>query len=161
MIFDLQLNNKTVIVIGGGIEGSRKIRGFPDQGCRIIVVTNRIDKYLSSMQSQHKIDVTKSRLIDVFIILNNFKNIYLIIAATNNKKLNRTLVDMGHKMHAIAYVSDDPQYSDFTYLSLICLGEGSQVGFSTSGRSPIVSRRIGIRAERALHRIDGLHDKTE
>jgi precorrin-2 dehydrogenase / sirohydrochlorin ferrochelatase len=153
MIIDLRLYNKTVIVIGGGIEGSRKVRGLLDQNCKIIVITNRMNRYLSSLQNQNKISVIKSRLTNAKLILDDYKNINLIIAATNDKILNRSLVNKARQMHVFAYASDDPQYSDFSYLSLIPLQEGSQVGISTSGRSPILSRKIRIRAERILQKM--------
>jgi precorrin-2 dehydrogenase / sirohydrochlorin ferrochelatase len=153
MIVDLQLYKKTVVVIGGGIEGSRKVRGLLNQNCNIIVITNRINRYLSSLQKQHKIDIVKSRLANAKTVLDNYKDLYLIIAATNDKVLNRTLVDKGRQMHAFAYAADDPQYSDFSYLSLIPLKYDCQVGISTSGRSPILARRIRIKAERILHRM--------
>lgn len=154
MIVDLQLCNKIVIVIGGGIEGSRKVRGLLGQNCKIIVITNRMNKYLSSLQNQNKISVIKSRLTNAKLILDNYKNINLIIAATNDKSLNRSLVNKARQMHVFAYASDDPQYSDFSYLSLIPLRDGSQVGISTSGRSPILSRRIRKRAERILQKME-------
>ncbi|MGH9977576.1 MAG: precorrin-2 dehydrogenase/sirohydrochlorin ferrochelatase family protein [Nitrososphaeraceae archaeon] len=160
MIVNLQLHNKTVIVVGGGTEGSRKVHGLLNQNCRIIVVTNRMNRYLSSQRSQQKISIIKSRLTDARIILDHFKNVFLIIAATNNKILNRTLVDRAREMHVFAYASDDPQYSDFSYLSLIHLGDGSQVGISTSGRSPIMSRRIRMGAERTLHKLHTLNNST-
>jgi siroheme synthase (precorrin-2 oxidase/ferrochelatase) len=47
------------------------------------------------------------------------KDLFLLIAATNDRVLNRTLVDKGHQIHAFAYAADDPQYSHFSYLSLI------------------------------------------
>lgn len=153
MMVDLQLRNKTVVVIGGGNEGARKLRGLLDQNCNIIVITNRMNRHLSTLQNHHEISVIKSKLINAAKILDKYKNVYLVIAATNDKSLNRSLVDKGRQMHAIAYASDDPQYSDFSYLSLIVLGGGSQVGISTSGRSPILSRKIRIRAERALRKI--------
>ena len=92
MIIDLRLYNKTVIVIGGGIEGSRKVRGLLDQNCKIIVIIDRINRYLSSLQNQNKISVIKSRLTNAKLILDDYKNINLIIAATNDKILNRSLV---------------------------------------------------------------------
>jgi precorrin-2 dehydrogenase / sirohydrochlorin ferrochelatase len=153
MIVDIQLNHKTVIVIGGGIEGSRKVRGLLDQKCNMIVITNRTNKYLLSLEKQGKIKITKSKLTNAKIILDNYKDLYLIIAATNDRILNRLLVDKGSQMHAFAYAADDPQYSDFSYLSLIPVGYGYQVGISTSGRSPILARSIRIRGERILHRM--------
>jgi len=142
-----------VVVIGGGTEGIRKVRGLLDQNCNIIIITNRMNKYLSSLQNYHDINVIMSRLTDAARILDNYKNIHLIIAATNDKSLNRSLVDKARQMHTFAYASDDPHYSDFSYIALIPLGNGSQVGISTSGRSPIIARKIRIRAERALRKI--------
>ena len=154
LIVDLRLYNKIVIVIGGGIEGSRKVRGLLNQNCKIIVITNRMNRYLLSLQNQNKISVIKSRLANAKLILDEYENINLIIAATNDKILNRSLVNKARRMHIFAYASDDPQYSDFSYLSLIPLRNGSQIGISTSGRSPILSRRIRIRAERILQKME-------
>jgi precorrin-2 dehydrogenase/sirohydrochlorin ferrochelatase len=153
MIVDLYLNNKTVVVVGGGIEGSHKVRGLVDQNCNIIVIINRTNRYLSNLEKQGKISIVKSKLTNAKMILDNYKDLFLIIAATNDKILNQLLVDRGRQIGAFAYASDDPQYSDFSYLSLIPMGYGCQIGISTSGRSPIMARRIRIRAERALHRI--------
>jgi precorrin-2 dehydrogenase / sirohydrochlorin ferrochelatase len=153
MIVDLNLNNKTVVVIGGGIEGSRKVCGLLDQNCNIVVITNRTNRYLSNLEKQGKLSIVKSKLINAKMILDNYKNLFLIIAATNNKILNQILVDRGRQIGAFAYASDDPPYSDFSYLSLISPEYGCQIGISTSGRSPIMARIIRIRSERLLHRI--------
>lgn len=153
MIVDLNLNNKTVVVIGGGIEGSRKVRGLLDQNCNIVVITNRTNRYLSNLEKQGKLSIVKSKLTNAKMILDDYKNLFLIIAATNNKILNQILVDRGRQIGAFAYASDDPPYSDFSYLSLISLAYGCQIGISTSGRSPIMARIIRIRSERLLHRI--------
>jgi precorrin-2 dehydrogenase/sirohydrochlorin ferrochelatase len=153
MIVDLNLNNKTVVVVGGGIEGSRKVRGLLDQNCNIIAITNRTNRYLSNLEKQGKITIVKSKLTNAKMILDNYKDLFLIIAATNDKILNRLLVERGRQIGAFAYASDDSPYSDFSYLSLIPMGYGCQIGISTSGRSPIMARRIRIRAECALHRI--------
>ena len=115
MIVDLHLHNKTVLVIGGGIEGSRKGRGLLDQNCKIIVITNRMNRYLTSLQMQHEISVIKSKLTDAERFLDNSEDLFLLIAATNDRVLNRTLVDKGRQMRAFAYAADDPQYSDFSY----------------------------------------------
>jgi precorrin-2 dehydrogenase/sirohydrochlorin ferrochelatase len=149
----LNLNNKTIVVIGGGIEGSRKVRGLLDQNCNIVVITNRTNRYLSNLQKQGKLSIVKSKLTNAKMILDNYKDFFLIIAATNDKILNQLLVNRGRQIGAFAYASDDPPYSDFSYLSLISIGYGCQIGISTSGRSPIMARRIRMRAERVLHRI--------
>ena len=69
MIVDLNLDNKIVVVIGGGIEGSRKVRGLLDQNCNIIVITNRTNRYLSNLEKQGKISIVKSKLTNAKMIL--------------------------------------------------------------------------------------------
>lgn len=127
MIVDLDLNNKTVVVVGGGVEGSRKVRGLLDQNCKIVVITNQTNRYLSNLEKQGKLSIVKSKLTNANMILNNYKDLFLIIAATNDKILNQLLVDRSRQIGAFAYASDEPQYSDFSYLSLIPMGYGCQI----------------------------------
>lgn len=72
---------------------------------------------------------------------------------TDDKELNRRLVEKGRKMGAFVYAVDDPTVSDFSYASIINIEDVMQIAVSTSGRSPIMARRIRIRAERVLRRV--------
>ena len=56
-------------------------------------------------------------------------------------------------MGAFVYAVDDPPVSDFSYASIINIEDVMQIAVSTSGRSPIMARRIRIRAERVLRRL--------
>ena len=56
-------------------------------------------------------------------------------------------------MGAFVYAVDDPTVSDFSYASIINIEDVMQIAVSTSGRSPIMARRIRIRAERVLRRV--------
>lgn len=152
MIVDLNLKGKLAIVIGGGTEGVRKVKGLLGQGCEIIVISNRLNRYLIDLQKQGKIKVIKARLNDARI-LDNYKNPFLVLAATNDKSLNRVLVKKGRSLGSFVYSVDDPPFSDFSYASIINIQDIIQVAISTSGKSPIVARMLRIRAERVLKRI--------
>jgi len=152
LIVDLNLVDKNVMVIGGGTEGSRKIRGLLGQNCKITVVSNRLNRYLTSLEKQGKIELVKTKLKDASI-LDNYKNQFLVLAATTDRMLNRKLVEKGRSMGSFVYAADDPQFSDFSYTSIINIEGILQVAISTYGKSPIMARKLRIKLERILNRI--------
>lgn len=151
MIIDLNVNNRKAVVIGGGTEGLRKIHGLLDQECEITVITSRLNNQLKKMMADGRIKLIKSRIKDVEI-LDGFKNVFLILAATDDKVLNRKLVDKGRSMGAFVYAADDPKISDFSYASLVNVEGLIQVAISTSGKSPIMARKIRMKIERMVHK---------
>ena len=152
MIVDLNLNRKHVLVLGGGNEGARKVHGLLDQNCKITVMCNRLNRYLSQLREQGRIEVVKTKIKDASE-LDNYNSLYLVLAATNDKSLNRMLVEKARSMRLFVYAVDDPDISDFSYASIINIEGIMQVAISTSGKSPIMSRRVRIKAERVLRRV--------
>jgi precorrin-2 dehydrogenase/sirohydrochlorin ferrochelatase len=152
LIVDLNVNNKKAVVIGGGTEGVRKVHGLLDQECQITVITSRLNKELKKMSDDGKLSLIKKRIKDVSI-LNDINNIFLILAATDDKELNKKLVEKGRSIGAFVYAADDPNISDFSYTSLVNIEGLIQVAISTSGKSPIMARKIRMKIERMLHKI--------
>jgi precorrin-2 dehydrogenase/sirohydrochlorin ferrochelatase len=136
LIVDLNLAGKNVIVIGGGVEGVRKVKGLLGQNCKITVISERLNSYLEELAQQKKIEIVKMKI----------KN------ATDNKELNRKIVEKGRSMMSFVYAADDPPVSDFSYASIINIEGIMQVAISTFGKSPIMARRLRIKAERILRR---------
>lgn len=152
MIVDLNLKDKHVIVIGGGTEGERKVKALLGQGCRITVISNRINRFLAELQKEGKIEFVKAKLRDASI-LDSYERPFLVLASTDDRELNRQLVQKGRSKGAFVYSVDDPPYSDFSYASVINIEGMIQVAISTSGQSPIVARQLRIRAERVIRRV--------
>ena len=76
-----------------------------------------------------------------------------MLACTDDRFLNRKLVEKGRSMGAFVYSVDDPSHSDFSYASIINIEGVMQVAISTSGKSPIMARQVRIKAERVLKRV--------
>jgi precorrin-2 dehydrogenase/sirohydrochlorin ferrochelatase len=152
LIVDLNVNNKKAVVIGGGTEGIRKVHGLLDQECQITVITSRLNNELKKMSNDGKLRLIKKRIKDVSI-LNDFSDIFLILAATDDKELNKKLVEKGRSIGAFVYAADDPNISDFSYTSLVNVEGLIQVAISTSGKSPIMARKIRMKLERMVHKI--------
>jgi precorrin-2 dehydrogenase/sirohydrochlorin ferrochelatase len=151
LIVDLNLAGKNVIVIGGGVEGVRKVKGLLGQNCKITVISERLNSYLEELSQQKKIEVVKMK-IQSASILDNYTNIFLVLAATDNKELNRKIIEKGRSMMSFVYAADDPPVSDFSYASIINIEGIMQVAISTFGKSPIMARKLRIKAERILRR---------
>jgi precorrin-2 dehydrogenase / sirohydrochlorin ferrochelatase len=152
LLVDLNLNGKQVIIIGGGTEGLRKLRGLEDQNCEIILITNRLNKIIRGLQDKGKISLRKEHVKDTSF-LKDYENPFLILACTNNKHLNRAIAKEASRMGALSYAVDDPSVSNFSYASIINVEGILQIAISTSGRSPIVARRFRIKAERVIRRL--------
>lgn len=151
MIVDLNLAGKNVIVIGGGVEGVRKVKGLLGQNCKITVISERLNSYLEELSQQKKIEIVKMKIKNANV-LDNYQNIFLVLAATDNKELNRKIVEKGRSMMSFVYAADDPPVSDFSYASIINIEGIMQVAISTFGKSPIMARKLRIKAERILRR---------
>ncbi|HKX20076.1 MAG TPA: bifunctional precorrin-2 dehydrogenase/sirohydrochlorin ferrochelatase [Nitrososphaeraceae archaeon] len=152
MIVDLNLTNKKAIVIGGGTEGLRKVHGLLDQGCEITMITNRLNKDIKKLSDDGKLRLIKRRIKNASI-LNEFSDIFLILAATDNKELNKKLVERGRSIGSFVYAADDPIISDFSYTSLVNIEGLIQVAISTSGKSPIMARKIRMKVEKMVRKI--------
>jgi precorrin-2 dehydrogenase / sirohydrochlorin ferrochelatase len=152
LIVDLNVKGKHAVVIGGGTEGIRKVRGLSDQDCKITVISNRINRFLAEQAALGKIKLIKAKLHDASI-LDNCSDAFLVLAATNDRELNRKLVERGQSIGAFVYAADDPAVSDFSYASIVNIEGIVQVGISTSGKSPLMARKIRIKVEQVLRKI--------
>lgn len=149
---DLNLKSKHAIVVGGGTEGVRKVHGLLGQGCRITVISNRMNRYLLENAQRGNIELVKAKLKDANL-LDKYKDIFLVLAATNDRELNRQIIEKGKSIGAFVYAADDPEVSDFSYASVINIEGVMQIAISTSGRSPIMARKVRIKAERVLKKV--------
>ena len=152
MIVDLNIKGKHAVVIGGGTEGIRKVRALLGQDCKITVISNRFNRFLMGQADLGRIELVKAKLRDANI-LDNYADAFLVLAATNDRDLNRKIIQRGRLLGAFVYAADDPAVSDFSYASIINIEGIVQVAISTSGKSPLMARKIRIRAERVLRRI--------
>ena len=153
LIIDLNLYHKKVLIIGGGVEGGRKVRGLLGQNCYITVISDHFDAYLTEIASKGQIKTIKSKVDDATIIDNYDDSLFLLLACTDDRMLNRKLVEKGRFLGAFVYSVDDPSHSDFSYASIINIEGVMQVAISTSGKSPIMARQVRIKAERVLKRV--------
>lgn len=151
LIVDLNLKGNLVIVVGGGQEGLKKINSLLTQDCKILLVSDQTNKQIDSYVKQKKIIFKKMKLENADF-LSKYKPI-LVMATTDDKKLNRKIVDKAKRMRCYAYAADDPAVSDFSHPSVINIEDTVQIAVSTGGRSPAMARKIRMQAEKVFRKI--------
>ncbi len=151
MIVDLDLKGGLVIVIGGGAEALKKINALLTQNCEILVLSDKVNTQIKNFVSKEKIEFKKIKLNNANV-LSNYKP-FLVMATTDDRKLNRKIVDYAKKMGCMAYAADDPDVSDFAHPSVINIEDTVQIAISTGGRSPAMARKMKLQAEKVFKKI--------
>lgn len=150
MIIDLNLKGNLVIVVGGGAEAMKKVNSLLTQNCKILVVSDKVNTQISNYIKQGKIDFKKSKLKDASF-LSKYKP-YLVMATTDDREINRKIIQKAKKMKCFVYASDDPEVSDFAHPSVINIEDTIQIAISTGGKSPAMARKLKMQTEKIFQK---------
>ena len=151
MIVDLNLKGNLVLVVGGGNEGLKKVNALLTQDCKILVISDETNKEIERYVKQKKIMFKKIKLQNANF-LKKYKP-FMVMATTDDRELNRKIVEQAKKMRCYAYAADDPAVSDFAFGSVINIEDTVQIAVSTGGRSPAMARKIRMQAEKVFKKI--------
>ncbi len=151
MIINLNLENKKIIVIGGGNEAEKRIKSILNENCEILVISDSTNTQISNWLKAKKIKVKKQKIENTKFISELKPD--LIITTTNDKKINQKIITSAKKRKIIVYSSDNPEDSDFSNAAIIDFEKMIQVGIFTGGRSPAMSKKIKSKTEKALKKV--------
>ena len=151
MIVDLNLHDKTVIVIGGGNEAQKRINSLLKQDCEILVTSDSVNSQINKLVKAKKIKLKKQKIQDTKFISKLKPN--MIITTTNDKNLNQKIINSAKRNKIIVYSSDNPEDSDFSNPAIIDFENMIQIAIFTGGRSPAMSKKIRIQSEKIFKKI--------
>ncbi|QDI88451.1 bifunctional precorrin-2 dehydrogenase/sirohydrochlorin ferrochelatase [Candidatus Nitrosopumilus sp. SW] len=151
MIVDLNLQDKSVVVIGGGNEAQKRINSLIRQGCDITIISDKIIPQITKLVKSKKIQLIKQKIQDTKFI--SELNPDIIITTTNDKKLNQKIINAGKKKKIITYSSDNPEESDFSNPAIIDFEKMIQIAIFTGGRSPAMSKKLKKKSEEVFKKI--------
>ena len=84
--------------------------------------------------------------------LKSYDRLILVMAATDDKALNRKIVEDAKQLRCYAYAVDDPQVSDFNHPSVMNFYDTVQVAISTGGKSPLMAKTLKQKIKPALEK---------
>ena len=151
MIIDLNLQDKKIIIIGGGKEAQKRINSILKQGCDITVISDTVNSQMDKLIKTKKIKFIKQEITDTKFISKLKPD--MIITTTNDKKINQRIINDAKRGKIIAYSSDNPEDSDFSNPSIIDFENIVQIAIFTGGKSPIMSKKIKDRSEKIFKKI--------
>lgn len=151
MIVNLNLQDKIVIIIGGGKEAQKRINSLLKQDCRIIVISDSINAQISRLSKTKKITLVKQKIQDTEF-LSEFKP-NIVITTTNDNKINQKIINKAKRKNILVYSSDNPEDSDFSNPAIIDFEKMIQIAIFTGGKSPIMAKKLKEKSEIVFKKI--------
>ena len=156
MIINLNLENKKIIVAGGGNEAEKRIKSLLNEKCKIVVISDSVNTQILELIKTKQIKLKKLKIENVKFISELKPDI--IITTTNDKKINEKIINQAKKKKILAYSSDNPDNSDFSNGAIIAFEKMIQIAIFTGGRSPVMSKKIKTKAEKVLKKVISKED---
>ncbi|PIQ98952.1 MAG: hypothetical protein COV66_13740 [Nitrospinae bacterium CG11_big_fil_rev_8_21_14_0_20_45_15] len=146
MLIDLNIEGQLILLVGAGREAARKVLGLVDQDADIVVVSQNFEEQFNEWERQGEMRLIHKTISDGTII-HDFEYLYMVMALTDDRELNRSIVQAAKKSARFVYSVDDPEHSDFSHPALVETRPPIRMAISTSGQSPIMARHLRERAE--------------
>ena len=161
IFFDI--SGKLCLVVGAGAIAVRKVELLLKAGASVRVVAKTMSEGMSSLQQDHGFEC-KLRAFEE----SDLDNMVLIIAATNDKKLNARISKLAQSQQVPVNVVDNTPLCSFIMPSIIDR-DPVQIAISTGGASPVLARILRSKLESMIPAtygelaklVDGYRDKVK
>lgn len=132
----LDIKDRKIIIVGGGLVAERKVKNLLTYGCLIYICANDMTRYLHDLVKQNKI-----KRIEHHEIPEHMKDAFMAIAATDDHDVNREISLMAKENKVLINAVDQPDDCSFIVPSVVRRGE-LHIAISTGGKSPALAKRI-------------------
>lgn len=162
MIIDVNFEDRHVLLIGGERETERKVHMFLDAGARVTLLCPFFPESLEAARREGRLTYIEGDMEDDPSLLERVKEPpYGVVVATAWESFLEEILAYKAKHHALLYVVDAAQHSDFIQPALRVVDD-IQVAVSTGGQSPVMAARLAERFARGITKSDvglcWLHD---
>ena len=139
------LKQRRVIVIGGGEIALRKIRLVAEAEASITAVAIAFCAELRAMAAESEtLQLLEGRYSQDH--MHNLQPAVLVIAATNDRELNRAISADAQRLNILSNVVDDPDYSTVIFPSIVDRSP-IQIAISSGGDAPVLVRLLRTQFE--------------
>ncbi len=134
--FNIQIERKSIVVVGGGRVAERKVCNIVPAGALITVISPTLTFELQKLRDS-KIIVHLSREYQP----GDLGDAFMVIAATNSSEINCSVADEAKKLGILAEITDNPSAGNVTSPAIIRQGDLS-IAISTNNLAPTLSAAI-------------------
>ena len=143
----IDLSDKKIVVVGGGNIATRRVRTLLQFTRNITAIAPKCTMELQELGKTGYV-----HLITRPVKRSDFDMAYMVIAATNDRKLNDEIHRICRQEGVYVNVASDREQCDF-YFPGIYMEEGLVVGITASGLDHKKARRIREEIQNALERV--------
>jgi len=126
----LELEARRVVVVGAGPVALRKAISLQTAGARLVVVAEKIDDMLPLQRKEGKARLIRARYSKEYLT-----GALLVIAATDNPRINEQIYKDCQELEILCNVVDQPELCDFFLPAVVSRGD-LQIAVSTEGSCP-------------------------
>lgn len=135
------LQGRRCVMVGGGSVALRKLRQLLDSGATVELIAPEINAAIQQLSTKHSLNLHQRK----------FKNedldaAVLVIAATNNKQLNKQVSEQAQKLNIPVNVVDQPKLCTVIFPSVVDRSP-IQIAISSGGTAPVLARILRTRLE--------------
>jgi uroporphyrin-III C-methyltransferase/precorrin-2 dehydrogenase/sirohydrochlorin ferrochelatase len=135
------VKNKLCLVVGGGSVGTRKAGVLLQAGAKVRVVAPQID---DELKENANVESIFERFDATYL-----EGVSLIIAATNDREVNKQVSELAQARNIPVNVVDDPELCSFI-MPAIMDRSPLMVAFSSGGASPVLTRMMRGKLETVI-----------
>ncbi|EZH84575.1 uroporphyrinogen-III C-methyltransferase [Aeromonas hydrophila] len=139
-----RLDNKPVLLVGGGEVAERKARLLLDAGAQLTVVAPELDPELAELAANGSIEWLAGEFAP-----QQLTGKWLVVAATDRREVNALVYQSANQAGIFANVVDDPKRSSFIMPSIIDRSP-LMVAISSGGKAPVLARLLREKLEAML-----------
>lgn len=134
----LKVNQLNILVVGGGNVGHEKLHFLfkSSPNANVEVVAKWFLPETETLAKKHGAKLTKGRYRRKYL-----KKRHIVIAATNDEKLNKRIHRDAKKRYLLANIADTPELCDFYMGGIVNKGH-VKIAISTNGKSPTTAKRL-------------------
>jgi siroheme synthase-like protein len=135
----LKLNELHTVLIGAGNVGLEKLTAILHNSheAKVTVIAKEVIQPVRDLAVKHSTITIIEKAFDD----SDLNTADLVIAATDDSKLNRYIRESAHQRKLLINVADKPDLCDFYLGSIVQKGD-LKIGISTNGKSPTIAKRL-------------------
>jgi precorrin-2 dehydrogenase/sirohydrochlorin ferrochelatase len=140
----IDLENRLVLVVGGGIVAERKVETLLETGALITVVSPQITEQLQGYSQSKRITVRQRGFLP-----SDVDGVSLVISATDDSKTQTEVAAVAASKNILVNTVDKPELCSFIVPAILRRGDIT-IAISTSGKSPSLAAELRARLDRVL-----------
>ncbi|MFH1984027.1 MAG: bifunctional precorrin-2 dehydrogenase/sirohydrochlorin ferrochelatase [Pseudomonadota bacterium] len=133
---NLDIRDRSCLVVGGGGVGTRKVQGLLDCSARVTLISPEATETLKTIAADGRIIWHRRRFAP-----GDVTGHFLVIGATNDEPLNRQVHADANAHGLLCNIADRPEICNFILPAVIRRGDLS-LAISTAGRSPAFAKHL-------------------